>query len=641
MKRRSFLKYTAPLSMTPFVLNGTPFKTFATPSMLSLMNCEEVADRVLVLVQIRGGNDGLNTIVPLEQYDEYEGLRPTIRLSDTALINLDEGLGLEHQIGLHPVLGDFKNLYETGKMNIVQGVSYVNQNKSHFQSTDIWLTGGDGTTQYSNLNTGWMGRYLTHVYPGLAGNPTPLMPDPLGIQLGNKKPSLGFHSEEEHAAAINISGQDPSGFYTLISEIGGLPPENIPASEYGDELQYIINVENSTSVYAQRISEVFDNGMNSNSVTYPDVDLADQLKTVARLIQGGSKTKIYLVDIGGFDTHVNQVNTPDTTTGAHASLLTELGQSIAAFQADLQALGLEDKVLTVSFSEFGRKAAQNGSTGTDHGTLAPMFVFGSAVNAGITGVNVSLQAEDLAENGTQLQGAQFDYRQIYTTILQDWLGVDDNGLLASFYENFDKVNLIDAMAIVSPECYGVVLPITLKWFKAAAIDNKKVHLTWETSSEHNNKYFEIERSQDGDKFYSILQVESQGESDTPRFYETFDTAPLTGLSYYRLKQVDRNGLKSYFDVQTVTIKGEQISKVKTYPNPAIYSAYVTWTATQSAKTTIRLLNTKGQLVDVFSMTAEEGFNKFKIDVRRLAKGQYFVHIEGAGQLKEVTTLIVA
>lgn len=640
MKRRSFLKHTAPLSLTPFMLNGTPFRTFATPSMLGLMDCEGISERVLVLIQVRGGNDGLNAVIPLEQYNEYAGLRPTIRLEEAALVNLDSGLNLPDQVGLHPSLIDFKDLYDAGKMNLIQGVSYVSQNKSHFQSTDLWLTGGDGTSPYSNLNTGWMGRYLTYVYPNIAGNPTPIMPDPLGIQLGNKKPSLGFHTTEEHEAAINLSGQDPSGFYTLISELGGLPPTNIPASEYGDELQYIINVENSTSVYAERISEIFDNGMNSTNVTYPDLDLANQLKTVARLIQGGSKTKIYLVDIDGFDTHVNQVNTGDTSTGGHADLLSQLSQSVAAFQADLQDLGLEDKVLTVSFSEFGRKAAENGSFGSDHGTLAPMFMFGTAVEAGITGTNVSLQPEDLADNGTQLQGMQFDYRQIYTTILQDWLGVDNNGLLTTFYDNFNKANLINANAIVPEECYGVVLPIALKWFKAEVVHPKQVRLTWETSSEHNNKYFEIERSQDGKTFYSILQMASQGESDTPKNYETFDDAPLLGTSHYRLKQVDHNGRKSYFDIQTVHIQGKQISKLKTYPNPAVYSAYVTWTSNQSSTANIRILNTNGQLMEAFSVQVQAGFNKFKINVQALAKGHYLVHVEGEQGLKEVTRLVV-
>ncbi|MBK6889370.1 MAG: DUF1501 domain-containing protein [Sphingobacteriales bacterium] len=455
MNRRNFLKITSPLALAPIAINGFTARAFAPNALLNALSgaCDGIENRILVLVQIKGGNDGLNTIVPLNQYDTYAQLRPTIKLPEkgtNGLIALDNTLPLADQVGLHPALTSFKNMYDSGQMHIVQGVGYEQINKSHFKATDLWLTGGDGTPENYNINSGWMGRYLAYTYPGVAGNPSTQMPDPLGIQLGDPKPSLGFHSEAEHATSINLSGQDPAGFYSLISTIGGQPISNMPNSDYGDQLQYISDVEKNVSVYAERISAVFNAGQNLG--TYPGETFAAQLKTVARLISGGCKTKIYLVQLGGFDTHNSQVDTADTTIGTHAELLTRLSQGIEAFYADLALLKLADQVATVTFSEFGRKAAENGNFGTDHGTLAPMFIFGNALQAGVSGTNVNLS--DL-ENGEQLKNPQHDYRQVFTTILQDWLGASGSCLTATMFEEYQtqKLNILQSSTVVDPDCY--------------------------------------------------------------------------------------------------------------------------------------------------------------------------------------------
>ncbi|MEM9921691.1 MAG: hypothetical protein AAF990_26545, partial [Bacteroidota bacterium] len=252
MKRRNFLKIATPAVLSPFVLNGYAVQTFANLDMLA---CEGISERVLVLIQLGGGNDGVNTIVPINQYDTYRQLRPNIGLSNSgsnAFIPLDNTLALEDQVGLHPSMTGIKDLYDSGLVNVVQGVSYDNHNRSHFKSTDLWLSGGDGTSPNFNHTTGWTGRYLDYTYPGMAGNPTDLMPDPLGIQLGDSKPSLGFHTAGEHAAAINLSGQDLEGFFSVVSELGGLAPTNIPNTEFGNEIEYIMNIQNSVSNYAER-----------------------------------------------------------------------------------------------------------------------------------------------------------------------------------------------------------------------------------------------------------------------------------------------------------------------------------------------------------------------------------------------------
>ncbi|MCC6461951.1 MAG: DUF1501 domain-containing protein [Saprospiraceae bacterium] len=418
-----------------------------------MAGCEEVEDRVMILIQLHGGNDGVNTVIPIAEYDEYAKLRPIIKVPDTGperLIKLDTGLPSADQVGLHPVMTGFKNLYDRGWLNIVQAVGYENLNQSHFKSTDLWLSGGDGTPDKFNIRSGWMGRALNAMYPDVKGEPIPDMLYPLGIQIGDPYPSLGFHTETEHQNSINLFGQDPDGFYSLVQTIGGAPLLNIPDSDYGDELAYIIGVEKSVDKYSQYITQAFMAGSNSIS-TYPDTGLADQLKTIARLVKGGCKTKMYLCSMGGFDTHGSQIPPEgDITKGRHADLLRSLSESLTTFYDDLEGMGLADKIVTCTFSEFGRCARENGSAGTDHGTLAPMFVIGKALSGGVHGTNVDLK--NLA-NDNQLQGQQFDYRQVFTTLLQDWLGANNYVLEQTMFEGYTKMPILSSTYAATPDCY--------------------------------------------------------------------------------------------------------------------------------------------------------------------------------------------
>lgn len=450
MKRRNFLHIFPSLGVAPLALNGFSLRPFANRNMAKVLaNCEEVEGRTLVLIQLKGGNDGLNAVIPLPQYATYASLRPTIKVGETALVNLDNTLPDRNKVGLHPALTPFKNMYDQGMMNLVQGVGYENMNQSHFKGTDLWLTGGDSTSANFNIGSGWMGRSLQGMYPDVLGAPTTNMPDPLGIQVGDPNPSLGFHTETEHQNVINLSGQDVSGFYSLVQTIGGAPIKNVPQSEHGEELEFIMNVERSLNAYAKRISDVFNAGTNS-AVTYPDNAFANQLKTVARLIRGGSKTKVFLCQLGGFDTHSGQVEINNTSIGEHAELLNTLANGVKAFFDDLEAMGISDQVMGCTFSEFGRCARENGSFGTDHGTLEPVFVFGKHAKAGVSGTNVNLG--DLTPDN-QLKGVQFDYRSVFTTLLQDWLGASDYVLEQTMFDGFTKVPLIDTVAIADPSCY--------------------------------------------------------------------------------------------------------------------------------------------------------------------------------------------
>ena len=450
MKRRDFLKYTAALS--PLMINGVSLRAFASPN---LADCAEVQQRTLVVVQMRGANDGLNTFIPVDQYGTYANIRPNIAISDTGqnkYIDLDNTLSNSQKTGVHPTMTGLKSLYDQGKVNIVQGVGYPDFNRSHFKSTDLWFTGGDGTVANSNISTGWMGRYLDDNFPNVQGLPTTNMPDPLAIELGDNKPSIGFHTETEHRTSVNLTGQDPAGYYTLVSEVGGALLGNVPNSHYGDLLQHVMSVETGMSAYAQRITHVFNQG--TNFTTYPDSELGNQLKTVARLISGGCQTKIFLVKISGFDTHNAQAVAGSPETGTHADLLNQISTSISAFQNDIGALGVEDQVLTVTFSEFGRKPIENGNNGTDHGTWAPMMLFGKHVNPGVLGNHNDLSTLD--SQGIYTDSANYDYRQVFTSILQDWLGANDSTLTATMFDPFisSKLPIIDPNRVADVDCYG-------------------------------------------------------------------------------------------------------------------------------------------------------------------------------------------
>lgn len=452
MKRRNFLKILPAAGVSSFVVNGFTLRPFANSKIARLVSdCDGIRDRALILIQLKGGNDGLNNIIPIAQYDRYADLRKTIRIPDAgagAYIDLDTTLKDNKRVGLHPAMSAVKAMYDKGWVNVIQGVGYQSPNQSHFKSTDLWLSGGDGTPDNFNIPSGWMGRSLQALFPDVEGAPTPDMPDPLGMQVGDSNPSLGFHTETDHQNVINLTGQDPAGFYSLIQTIGGAPILNVPDTEHGHELDFIMAVEQSVNKYSQRITDVFNAGTNVGS--YPDTSLANQLKTVARLIRGGCKTKIYLCQLGGFDTHNAQVDSGDTSVGEHADLLNLMSEAVKAFLDDLEAMGIGDKALACTFSEFGRCARENGSFGTDHGTLAPMYIFGKTANPGVSGTNVDLSN---LTNDNQVQGIQHDYRQVFATLLQDWLGANNWVIEQTMFEDYAKLPLVSPVYSVSPECY--------------------------------------------------------------------------------------------------------------------------------------------------------------------------------------------
>ena len=450
MKRRDFIKKFPLVAGVPFAIGGVPVKLYAEQNTYTRMAAGSKNDNVLIILQLHGGNDGLNTLIPIEQYDQYYSRRANIAIpannSVRKIIPLDSTLPSPDQVGLHPDMNEVKELYDQGRVKIIQGVSYKNNNGSHFRGRDIWFMGGGFDDYYSS---GWVGRYLQNEYAPQQypdDFPNASMLDPLAIELGSDV-SLIFHQEGNIPTSISL-GSDPVAFANLVDQLNGFddegidprgkPPVSLDNSPYGKELNWILNLEDKSEDYAQRLLEVYENA-NVTSITYPETypfnaptgnltnTLSPQLQLIARLIDGGGpglgvKTKVFLVKLGGFDTHATQVETYDPTMGVHASKLYHISSAMKAFQEDLRARGIEDRVLTVTTSEFGRRISSNGSFGTDHGTGAPLFVFGQGVIPGVIGTNPDLSPE----NGNVPM--QYDYRQVYANILLDWMGVDKESI---------------------------------------------------------------------------------------------------------------------------------------------------------------------------------------------------------------------
>lgn len=446
MKRRNFLKKLPVAISVPFTIANIPIKLMAD-NPLSRLAQQSSNDRVLIILQLHGGNDGLNSLIPVEAYDLYYSKRANVAIPEKKYIPLDSTLPSSAQVGLHPAMQSMKAMYDQGRMTFVQGVSYKNNNGSHFRGRDIWFMGGGSDDYYGS---GWLGRYLQQefmpqTYPD--DFPNAEMPDPLAIEMGSDV-SLIFHQDGNIPASISLD--NPERFFNLVDTLEGfddieidrrgIPPEVLNPSPYWQELNWILQLEDKSEDYAERLYNVYLAGRES-SVAYPETyplnapagskrnPLTPQLKLISRLLDGGCTTKVFLVKIGGFDTHAEQVESYDPTMGVHAALMYHISTAMHAFQEDLRQKGLEDRVLTVSTSEFGRRIYSNGSYGTDHGTGGPIFIFGKGVNPGVVG-----EVPDLNQGNVQMQ---YDYRQVYANLLKDWMLVDEARINNEiFFRNF-------------------------------------------------------------------------------------------------------------------------------------------------------------------------------------------------------------
>ena len=428
MKRKTFLQRALPVATLPFFINGLSFKAFGRGSSFEqMLRSATQTDRVLVLIQLNGGNDGLNTVIPVDQYSALSAARSNILINQNLVLPLNGTAAT----GLHPSLTGIQNLYNDQKVAIVQGVSYPNPSFSHFRATDIWLTAADSN---QTLSTGWVGRFLDQEYPGYpTGYPNANDPDPLALQIGN----VVSTALQGSAVSMGIAITSSSSFYQLTS--GSYDPApNTPA---GHELSFI----RETSIQTQQYASVIKNAalaQTNLSTLYPATgtnSLADQLKIVAQLIGGGLQTRVYMCNLGGFDTHNSQVAASGgTETGNHADLLKTLSDAITAFEDDITLMGQQDRVIGMTFSEFGRRIKSNASLGTDHGSSLPVILFGSKVRGGLVGANPVIPANATVDDNLAMQ---HDFRSIYTSILKNWFCIPDGEVSAAMLQTFQTLDL--------------------------------------------------------------------------------------------------------------------------------------------------------------------------------------------------------
>ncbi len=430
--RRSFLSTLGFAAIgSSMMLGGMPVSTFARSKFFNRLASAD-NDRVLILIQLGGGNDGLNTIIPVTN-DIYYQKRPTlgIRKQDSILLSDD--------IGMHPSLASLEPFWGDGNMALIHNVGYASQNRSHARSTDIWTSASNAN---QNLNTGWAGRYLVEDNPDFIANPPEF---PLGVRIGG---SANVFQSEFGNLGVTFGGA--SQFTRFLEQGGFYDEENVPPNEFGRSLSFARKIANSSFKYLESIQAAADRA--SNLAEYPNTGLSRSLAVVARLIRGGLNTKLYLVSIGGFDTHNNQ----GSLTGGHANLLANIANSVNAFYSDLGTDNLSHRALAMTFSEFGRTLQENSSQGTDHGSSAPVMVFGP-VKGGQYGSHATLQ--ELDRSGDPIFGT--DFRSVYTTIMDDWFGMPAGDISSVIPGQFSRIDFVDAVAASNPRQDEIPRSVTL------------------------------------------------------------------------------------------------------------------------------------------------------------------------------------
>jgi len=360
------------------------------------------ADNILVIVQLSGGNDGLNTIVPTKD-DTYYKARPNIGLKEK-LHRLDDSFSL------NPGMKAFKEMFDGGQLAVINGCGYPQPNRSHFRSMEIWQTGNP--KEYEPC--GWIGHYIDHAMKG-SDNPLKAM------NIGNELP-LAMVAEGAPVPSIqtiddfriktdNLAGVDPKRQEQIIAELNAV-------QDVSPAMQFLSRQATNAIVSTREVRKLKDYKQDAE---YPN-GLGAQLRLIAQIISGNFGTRVYYCQTGGFDTHANQL-------GGHENLLRNVSESIRAFHKDLAAKGVGDKVTVMCFSEFGRRVAQNNSSGTDHGAAGPMFVSGAKVKGGVFGTHPSLT--DLDDGDLKYTT---DFRRVYAGILENWLNVDSAAVLKNKFE---------------------------------------------------------------------------------------------------------------------------------------------------------------------------------------------------------------
>jgi uncharacterized protein (DUF1501 family) len=402
--RRDFLKTS--LATGSLVSWGLTVPTFLsrTAAAAPAAGKPGAKETILVVIQLTGGNDGLNTVIPFKD-EEYGKLRPTLRIPTAQVKKLND------EVGLHPSLTGLAELFQEQALCLVQGVGYPNPNQSHFRSMDIWQAGSLGDT----LTEGWIGRALKdlpatpafHLSGNNEGAPLAVTGAPVRV------PSLTSLEDFQLRMAAS-SGADKKKQRALIEGAAK------PASGKPSLLDFVQRTAANTYASSQRLQEIGQNYQPQSP--YPNSPLANKLKLAAQLIDADLGARIFYVAIDGFDTHANQL-------AAHANLLQQVSGAMTAFYKDMAARGHKDRILLLTFSEFGRRPYENGSKGTDHGAAAPMLLAGGKVNAGVVGKHPSLTDHTMGNLKHHT-----DFRQVYAAVLDKWLGVSSKQVLGEVFK---------------------------------------------------------------------------------------------------------------------------------------------------------------------------------------------------------------
>lgn len=396
IKRRSFIQMGSLATSTLMVPKF--LKAFEHPALVPPGN------KVVVVIQLSGGNDGLNTVIPFRN-DEYYSRRPILG------IKKEEALAVDDEFGLNPSLTHFRELYNEGALGILNGVGYPNPDRSHFRSMDIWQSASDSKTI---LNTGWLGRYMDATCRGF-DRPTQVLEvdDVLSLALkGEYAKGLAFRRP------ASLYGSSQEKFFRDAAQL--YQPHD------GGQVDYLYKTMSDTISSADYIFS--QSKLHPSQQQYPSTQLGQSLKTISSLILSEINTKVYYVSLGSFDTHVNQA-------AQQKRLFTELNDALKAFTRDLKLNNRFDDVLAFSFSEFGRRVTQNASGGTDHGTANNMFfISGALKRKGL--LNELDNLKDLQDGDLK---HRIDFKTVYATVLNNWLGADDRQILGSSFQHLDFI----------------------------------------------------------------------------------------------------------------------------------------------------------------------------------------------------------
>ena len=414
-----------------FVTNTTVLAAMY-PFLNSIESCSaknhSAGKKIFVFVQLAGGNDGLHTLVPLDNYTVLSKARKNIFIPEHKLLPIKG----QSNLALHPALSGVRDLFNNQLAGFVQGVGYEHPNFSHFRSSDIWLTGSSADTV---MYSGWMARYLETKYKNYPnGYPNKKFPFPPAIKIGDTGTFLFQGDAIDMSIVLNPN---------IKFDKSAVIAQNDKEDSFGyHEVQSIREILLQTDRYATVIKEALKCPFASSKL-YPakgENSLADQLKVVAQLINAGLETSVYLVDLKGFDTHVEQSDFSNTTKGNHANLLTKVSQAITCFWDDVVHMGRENEVAGMTFSEFGRRIISTSGLGTDHGSSQPILFFGANINKQLIGHNPVFPEKITSNDNLSLQ---YNFKSVYRSILKQWFNANENIINSVIPEKFEELSMFN------------------------------------------------------------------------------------------------------------------------------------------------------------------------------------------------------